>query len=173
MCRMPEGKVNDQPRIDYLRRHLAQVQRALEHGVPVRGYFVWSLLDNFEWALGYAMRFGLVHVDFATQKRTRKASAVLVWRGDPPEEPGRLRPNDRGGCRPQEAGRGLPAMSIIAVVVPEDPRWHPFLPLPLPRPSNRRPSLAQRHWREETAYLSPAHRSRATRRIKGYTLTCN
>lgn len=70
-----DGKVNDVQRIDYLRRHLTEVQLAMERGVPVRGYFVWSLLDNFEWSLGYAMRFGLVHVDFATQKRTPKASA--------------------------------------------------------------------------------------------------
>jgi beta-glucosidase len=70
------GAVNDAPRIDFLRRHLAQVQQALAQGVPVRGYFVWSFLDNFEWALGYRMRFGLVHVDFRTQQRTPKASAA-------------------------------------------------------------------------------------------------
>jgi beta-glucosidase len=69
------GMVNDAPRIDFLRRHLAQLQEALARGAPVRGYFVWSLLDNFEWSLGYRMRFGLVHVDFATQQRTPKASA--------------------------------------------------------------------------------------------------
>lgn len=73
------GWVDDGRRIDYLRRHLAQVREALENGAPVRGYFVWSLLDNFEWALGYAMRFGLVHVDFATGRRTPKASAT--WYG--------------------------------------------------------------------------------------------
>ena len=71
-----QGKV-DERRAHRLicERHLAQVRQAVENGVPVRGYFVWSLLDNFEWALGYAMRFGLVHVDFATQQRTPKASA--------------------------------------------------------------------------------------------------
>jgi len=69
------GAVNDAPRIDFLRRHFMQVQQALAQGVPVRGYFVWSFLDNFEWALGYRMRFGLVHVDFGTQQRTPKASA--------------------------------------------------------------------------------------------------
>ncbi|GAA3970882.1 GH1 family beta-glucosidase [Actinomadura viridis] len=64
----------DQDRIDYLDGHLRAVRRAVDDGVDVRGYFVWSLLDNFEWAEGYAQRFGLVHVDFATQARTPKAS---------------------------------------------------------------------------------------------------
>ncbi len=73
------GRVNDERRIDFLRRHLAGAHRALAAGVPLRGYFVWSLLDNFEWALGYRMRFGLVHVDFGTLERTPKASAA--WYG--------------------------------------------------------------------------------------------
>ncbi|WP_433357552.1 GH1 family beta-glucosidase [Microtetraspora malaysiensis] len=66
--------IDDQERIDYLDGHIAAVRRAQAEGVDVRGYFVWSLLDNFEWAEGYHQRFGLVHVDFATQKRTPKAS---------------------------------------------------------------------------------------------------
>jgi beta-glucosidase len=70
-----QGQVQDQARVSFLRRHLAQVHGALGDGVPVRGYFVWSMMDNFEWALGYRMRFGLVHVDFATLQRTPKASA--------------------------------------------------------------------------------------------------
>jgi beta-glucosidase len=69
------GQVNDAPRISYLERHLARVQAAMAQGVPVKGYFVWSLLDNFEWAFGYAMRFGLIYVDFPTQRRIPKASA--------------------------------------------------------------------------------------------------
>jgi beta-glucosidase len=69
-----QGRIDDAPRIAFLERHLAGVRHALDQGIPVRGYCVWSLLDNFEWALGYRMRFGLVHVDFATQKRTPKAS---------------------------------------------------------------------------------------------------
>ncbi|WP_113700394.1 GH1 family beta-glucosidase [Nonomuraea lactucae] len=69
----PEG-VDDQERIAYLREHVDALQRARGQGVDVRGYFVWSLLDNFEWAEGYHQRFGLVHVDFATQRRTPKAS---------------------------------------------------------------------------------------------------
>jgi beta-glucosidase len=71
----PEGRVEDPERIAYLRSHLAAVQRALAQGVDVRGYFLWSLLDNFEWAYGYAKRFGAVYVDYATQRRIPKASA--------------------------------------------------------------------------------------------------
>ena len=69
-----KGAVDDQPRIDYLAQHLAAVQNAIAAGVPVNGYFCWSLMDNFEWSLGYEKRFGLVHVDFDTLKRTPKAS---------------------------------------------------------------------------------------------------
>jgi len=69
-----DGRVRDTRRIGYLRDHLLQVHRAMQAGVPVSGYFVWSLLDNFEWAFGYSKRFGLVHVDFETQKRTVKDS---------------------------------------------------------------------------------------------------
>jgi beta-glucosidase len=71
-----QGRVDDGPRIAYLRRHLAGVQEVLARGVSVAGYFVWSLLDNFEWAKGYAPRFGLVHVDFERQTRLPKASAA-------------------------------------------------------------------------------------------------
>ncbi len=71
-----DGRVNDSPRIDYLRSHLLALARAMELGVDVRGYFYWSLLDNFEWNSGYAKRFGLIHVDYATQKRTPKDSAL-------------------------------------------------------------------------------------------------
>ncbi|MGO1053784.1 GH1 family beta-glucosidase [Crossiella sp. CA198] len=69
-----DGQVHDQPRIDFLTGHLAALSQAIEAGVDVRGYYVWSLLDNFEWAEGYGQPFGLVHVDFATQQRTRKDS---------------------------------------------------------------------------------------------------
>ena len=68
-------RVADPLRIDYLRKHLAAVHAAIERGVDVRGYFVWSLLDNFEWSAGYSKRFGIVHVDFETQARTPKDSA--------------------------------------------------------------------------------------------------
>jgi beta-glucosidase len=69
-----DGRVHDTDRTDYLHRHLAAVHEAIRAGVDVRGYYVWSLLDNFEWAEGYAARFGVVHVDFATQRRTVKDS---------------------------------------------------------------------------------------------------
>jgi beta-glucosidase len=73
---VPEpGGIDDPLRVDYLRGHIAAVRAAIAQGADVRGYFVWSLLDNFEWALGYSKRFGIVHVDYATQQRTPKASA--------------------------------------------------------------------------------------------------
>ncbi len=61
---------SDEEKIDFLTSHLEQVRRALEEGVPVLGYFYWTLLDNFEWAEGYVPRFGLYQVDFVTQKRS-------------------------------------------------------------------------------------------------------
>ncbi len=69
------GRVDDVDRIDYLRSHLLAVHDAIADGVPVEGYFVWSLLDNFEWAYGYSRRFGLIRVDYDTFARTPKASA--------------------------------------------------------------------------------------------------
>lgn len=70
----PDGSVPDPERTDYLRRHFAAAHRALRRGVDLRGYFVWSLLDNFEWGYGYAKRFGIVRVDFDTHERTVKDS---------------------------------------------------------------------------------------------------
>ncbi len=70
----PDGNVEDKDRIAYLEQHLEACLRAARHGAPVAGYFAWSLMDNFEWAYGYAKRFGLVHVDYETQRRTIKAS---------------------------------------------------------------------------------------------------
>ena len=70
-----DGTIYDVDRIMYLRSYLTQLQRATSEGVPVHGYFLWSLLDNFEWADGYEERFGLYHVDFKTQRRTPKLSA--------------------------------------------------------------------------------------------------
>jgi beta-glucosidase len=70
-----DGRVRDDRRVAYLREHVAAARRALADGVPLRGYFVWSLLDNWEWARGYAMRFGLYHVDFTDQRRIAKDSA--------------------------------------------------------------------------------------------------
>jgi beta-glucosidase len=71
----PTGRIRDPERIAYLRAHLGEVQRAISEGIDVRGYFVWSLLDNFEWSYGYSRRFGIVYVDFATQRRWLKDSA--------------------------------------------------------------------------------------------------
>lgn len=68
------GRISDQRRIDYHRDHLHALRETLDDGIDVRGYFVWSILDNFEWAAGYRERFGLVHVDYATQVRTPKDS---------------------------------------------------------------------------------------------------
>jgi beta-glucosidase len=70
-----DGSVYDLDRIMYLRNYLAQLQRATSEGVPVRGYFLWSLMDNFEWIYGFEKRFGLYRVDFDTQLRTPKLSA--------------------------------------------------------------------------------------------------
>lgn len=69
-----DGRVDDPRRIRYLDAHLRALHAAMASGVDVRGYFVWSLLDNFEWAEGYRPRFGLVHVDYATQRRRPKSS---------------------------------------------------------------------------------------------------
>jgi beta-glucosidase len=69
------GRVPDVRRINYLRKHIAAVQRAIQAGVPLAGYFVWSLMDNFEWARGYAERFGIIWVDYASGKRIIKNSA--------------------------------------------------------------------------------------------------
>jgi beta-glucosidase len=72
-----DGHVYDTDRTMYLRNYLTHLQRAVREGVPVRGYFLWSLLDNYEWADGYEKRFGIVYVDFETQKRTPKISAAF------------------------------------------------------------------------------------------------
>jgi beta-glucosidase len=89
------GRVRDPLRVEYLREHLLAVHAAIRRGVDVRGYMVWSFLDNLEWSLGFAKRFGIVHVDFETQKRTPKDSARFYQRvvatngralGDPSDE---------------------------------------------------------------------------------------
>jgi beta-glucosidase len=75
-----EGAVADAPRQAYLDGHLRACHEAIREGVPLQGYFAWSFIDNFEWAYGYRKRFGLVHVDYATQRRTVKQSGR--WFGD-------------------------------------------------------------------------------------------
>ena len=70
-----DGAIDDQQRIDFLQSYLQHYARAIADGVPARGYFLWSVMDNLEWAEGYAGRFGLIHIDYATQQRRLKASA--------------------------------------------------------------------------------------------------
>jgi beta-glucosidase len=70
-----DGEVNDPERLSYIQRHLEMIHNAIQIGVPVKGYFVWSLLDNFEWAFGYSKRFGIVYVDYLTLQRIPKSSA--------------------------------------------------------------------------------------------------
>jgi beta-glucosidase len=71
----PDGQVDDPLRVAFLKEHLAAAARAIATGVPLRGYFAWSLMDNFEWAHGYSKRFGLIYVDYPTQRRVLKTSA--------------------------------------------------------------------------------------------------
>ncbi|MDR2717061.1 MAG: beta-glucosidase [Treponema sp.] len=73
----PDGRIHDKERIEYLQQHLAVCADLIKAGVDIKGYYVWSLLDNFEWAHGYTKRFGIVHVDYHTQKRTPKDSAYF------------------------------------------------------------------------------------------------
>ena len=73
-----DGRVDDPERVAYLREHLAAAHSAISAGARVSGYFVWSLVDNFEWSYGYAKRFGIVAVDYATQARTPKASGHFL-----------------------------------------------------------------------------------------------
>lgn len=85
-----DGAVHDPQRIDFLHRYLAELSRGISEGADVRGYFQWSIMDNFEWAEGYKQRFGLVHVDYETQRRTLKDSAV--WYRDFIAANGRISP---------------------------------------------------------------------------------
>ena len=82
-----DGRVHDPQRIDFLTRYLREYRRAIADGVKAIGYFQWSIMDNFEWALGYKRRFGLVYVDYATGRRIPKDSArwykqVIATNGD-------------------------------------------------------------------------------------------
>jgi beta-glucosidase len=72
---MVDGQVDDERRESYLREHIRATHDAMAQGVPVDAYFAWSLMDNFEWASGYEKRFGLIHVDYPSLKRTPKRSA--------------------------------------------------------------------------------------------------
>ncbi|MDD3949346.1 MAG: family 1 glycosylhydrolase, partial [Anaerolineaceae bacterium] len=74
------GRVHDQRRIDYLQTHIQAVWQAIQVGIPMGAYLQWSFMDNFEWARGYSQRFGVIHIDYETQKRTIKDSAY--WFSD-------------------------------------------------------------------------------------------
>ena len=100
----PEGKVEDPERVAYLHGHLDAVQRAVADGADVRGYFLWSLLDNFEWAYGYSKRFGAVYVDYASPAPHPQDERPLVRRRDPPPRPAPGR--HRLTRRAPEAGPG-------------------------------------------------------------------
>jgi beta-glucosidase len=73
---LPDGSVDDEQRRHFFELHVDACRRAVEQGLPLRGYFAWSLLDNFEWAFGFSRRFGIVHVDYETQQRTVKKSGL-------------------------------------------------------------------------------------------------
>jgi beta-glucosidase len=73
----PDGIVDDVERVKYLHQHLYASARAIRDGANLAGYYIWSLLDNFEWAYGYQKRFGIVFVDFETQRRIPKSSAAF------------------------------------------------------------------------------------------------
>ena len=96
--RVHDGRVHDPERVAYLASHVDAVARAIADGAPVKGYFVWSLLDNFEWAYGYAKRFGIVYVDYPTLERVPKDSFywyrdfIASWSGRRPR---------RGAGRPR------------------------------------------------------------------------
>ncbi|MBP7482685.1 MAG: beta-glucosidase [Lacunisphaera sp.] len=98
-----DGAVHDPQRSDFLARYLMELRRAVRDGVPVNGYFAWSLLDNFEWSEGYRYRFGLVHVDYATQRRTPKDSAW--WYGECAQTNGAALPAAVPDGARQPAGR--------------------------------------------------------------------
>jgi beta-glucosidase len=70
----PDGQVDDPARLSYIKHHLLMVNKAIHIGVPVKGYFAWSLLDNFEWSFGFSKRFGLIHVNYETGQRVVKSS---------------------------------------------------------------------------------------------------
>ena len=99
----PTARSTTPTAVAFLDAHLRACHDALAAGVDLRGYFVWSLLDNFEWAEGYRQRFGIVHVDFATQARTPKASAVWYSRSCAPTRSARPA---SAGPRPAAPGGG-------------------------------------------------------------------
>jgi beta-glucosidase len=100
------GRVHDDDRTAYLAQHIAAVSAAMRQGVRMSGYMVWSLLDNFEWASGYEKRFGIVHVDYATQKRTLKNSALWYRR---------FLAEFAGGAKPSAPFKNEDQQSLVAI----------------------------------------------------------
>jgi Glycosyl hydrolase family 1 len=86
-----DGRVRDMGRLDYLARHVVAAADALRAGVPLTGYHVWSILDNYEWSFGFTRRFGLVHVDFASQRRTLKTARAGISGSSPGSRSSALR----------------------------------------------------------------------------------
>ncbi len=81
--RRSKGTVLEDPlRVDYLRKHITAVYNAMQRGADIRGYFAWSLFDNFEWAYGFSKRFGIVHMNYETLQRTLKAQRAFLFEGD-------------------------------------------------------------------------------------------
>lgn len=108
------GRVPDPRRQRYLAEHIEQVRQALDEGVPLRGYFVWSLLDNFEWQLGYTKRFGLTYTDYQTLDRTIKDSGY--WYS-------RLIASQRAGCVPSVHDRSGPPAGPLVRTGQRPPRF--------------------------------------------------
>jgi hypothetical protein len=125
----PEGAVNDPERIQFLESHIRAAHEAIQRGVDLRGYFVWTLMDNFEWALGYSARFGIVFVDYRTQTRIPKASARVcrdpaarrtrvmphTCTVSPRERPGSARPRRRASRAQSEERNSFPRPPLIGV----------------------------------------------------------
>jgi beta-glucosidase len=97
-----DGTVHDPRRAEFLAQHFLAAMRAIERGVDLRGYFVWSFMDNFEWAKGYGQRFGIVYTDYPTQRRIPKDSARFYQRviadREIPDEPMAVASQSRGGA---------------------------------------------------------------------------
>jgi beta-glucosidase/6-phospho-beta-glucosidase/beta-galactosidase len=130
-----DGLVYDIDRIMFLRSYLTQLQRATSEGVPVRGYFHWSLMDNFEWADGFGTRFGLLYVDYATQQRTPKLRHRFTERS----------PRETGSCRVVAGGRSGPRSACSRSTSS----------CPLPTPTTSRPQPIRRRRFASTAVAPP------------------
>ena len=114
-CIHLDGKVHDPARIDFIHRYLLALRRAVDSGVDVRGYFHWSLLDNFEWSEGYNERFGLIYLDYATGKRTPKDSASWYARVSRNEREKSIKRYDSTPCREVVFSGGSGAVSRLLI----------------------------------------------------------